>query len=223
MSKKLVQFTSQQDVQLIPSGITDKYLKRTSDNSGWELITGSLSQALSYGTTTDGYNIDLNLGSYLFSSDGYVTVNDVLDVSGEIRTGQGLVLTEQASRPDNGTSTTGVVWVRDDNKLIFTDQNNNDNVLDTSSGTSTIDFGVSWTDMGSISVTGQTGILTTSSINLYIYGSDSTADHSSDEHMLASTAFILIPTNIIAGTGFTINVLSSELVKGQFKIRWTWQ
>ena len=85
--------------------------------------SSTLAETLSLGNTTDGYNIDLNSGSAIFSSDGYVLINDNLDVTGDgsfsgdvsvagkltvtgIIDPTGLVLVEQATVP-GGTPITG--------------------------------------------------------------------------------------------------------------------
>jgi hypothetical protein len=46
----------------------------------------SLAEVLSIGNQTSGYNINLNNNSYLYSSDGYVRINDILDMATHIIT-----------------------------------------------------------------------------------------------------------------------------------------
>lgn len=106
----------------------------------------TLAEVLATGNTADGYNIDLNSGSTLISSDGTVTVNDDLDVFGDgyifgnfgisgkltvdgLIDPTGLVLVEQATVP-GGTPTSGssTIWIRNaDGYLIITDELGVDN------------------------------------------------------------------------------------------------
>ena len=110
--------------------------------------SSTLAETLSLGNTTDGYNIDLNSGSAIFSSDGYVLINDNLDVTGDgsfsgdvsvagkltvtgIIDPTGLVLVEQATVP-GGTPITGssTLWIRStDGYFILTDDLGVDNII----------------------------------------------------------------------------------------------
>lgn len=88
-------------------------------------------------------------------------------------------------------------------------------------GTSTLNFG--YTQNGdyqtSVVVTGQSGILSTSNICIYLMG-DTTVDHSPDEHLLAGLTFI--SETVVPGVGFTIQAFSSVGVMGLFTVRWFW-
>lgn len=71
-------------------------------------------------------------------------------------------------------------------------------------GTATIDFGTGvGADEATVTITGQTGITTSSLIQLWL-GPVATADHSLDEHALMAPFVSLGVSTIVAGTGFTI-------------------
>ena len=69
-----------------------------------------------------------------------------------------------------------------------------------------------------VSVTGQTDLLATDSIDAWIQATDSTADHNAIEHKLAPIK--LTVTNIQAGIGFDIVGMSEHRLTGDFKVRW---
>lgn len=73
-------------------------------------------------------------------------------------------------------------------------------------GTTTVTFGAfpGSTDT-SVAVTGQTGILSGSLVEAWIFPV-ATADHTADEHVIEPLA--IYAGNVIAGTGFTIWVLN---------------
>lgn len=71
-------------------------------------------------------------------------------------------------------------------------------------GTTTIDFGTFPGNYdASVIITGQAGILISSFIIVQI-SPIATADHSADEHLMVMETIKLIPTSIVAATGFTI-------------------
>ena len=89
-------------------------------------------------------------------------------------------------------------------------------------GTTTIDFGAApGTNVTTVNVTGQSGILSTSMVTLQIMGNDSTADHNAYEHGIVP--LVLRPTAVTAGVGFTIEASSEWRLTGTFKVRWAWQ
>lgn len=89
------------------------------------------------------------------------------------------------------------------------------------SGTSTIDFGATLNAIATLDITGQTGIQTTSDIQCWLQGTDSTADHNTYEHAIA--AIRVTAMSIIAGTGFTLVAVGiNTTFKGQWKVRWRW-
>lgn len=99
-------------------------------------------------------------------------------------------------------------------------------------GTSTLNFGsFPGVAKASVAVTGQTSILTSSSIEAWISLNTATSDHSTDEHQIEN--FKLTAGNIVAGTGFTIygeafspvgtNMVPANIVYGSWTINWRWQ
>lgn len=69
-------------------------------------------------------------------------------------------------------------------------------------GTATLDFGAfPGASDTSITITGQTGILSGSYVEAWIFPAD-TVDHTADEHMIETLK--VIAGNVVAGTGFTI-------------------
>ena len=95
-------------------------------------------------------------------------------------------------------------------------------------GQATLDFGTAGSktlDM-TVLVTGQAAILAGSKVEAYLMG-DTTADHSADEHIMASTMLRVVCSDIIAGTGFTIYAVCDDAIAkagltGQFTIQWVW-
>lgn len=72
----------------------------------------------------------------------------------------------------------------------------------------------------SVTVTGQAGITTTSHVEAWIQGNDSTADHNAYEHSMVPIT--VRPENIVNGTGFDIVATSDLRLTGQFKVHWVW-
>jgi len=91
-------------------------------------------------------------------------------------------------------------------------------------GSATLDFGSApGTNVATVAVTGQTGILTGSNIECWVQGNDSTASHNAYEHALAAQLFTVSPTSVVAGTGFTIQGSSLEhRLTGTWTVRWVW-
>lgn len=88
-------------------------------------------------------------------------------------------------------------------------------------GTATINFGSApGTNQVTTTVTGQTSIQATSYVEIFMMGSDSTADHNATEHQIVPMT--LRANNIVAGTGFDIIASSDFRLTGQFKVRWVW-
>ncbi|HNC90715.1 MAG TPA: hypothetical protein PL000_17430, partial [Anaerolineales bacterium] len=88
-------------------------------------------------------------------------------------------------------------------------------------GTAEIDFGSTPTDSGSVSITGQTGILTTSRPRAW-FVSRATTDNSAADHEQAAARCVVICSEPIADTGFTISVFCQGYVTGKFSIEWSW-
>lgn len=91
-------------------------------------------------------------------------------------------------------------------------------------GSATLDFGSApGNNVGLAVVTGQTGILSGSNIECWVQGNDSSTDHNAYEHALAGQLFSVTPTNVVAGTGFTIQGTSLSLrLTGTWTVRWVW-
>lgn len=75
-------------------------------------------------------------------------------------------------------------------------------------------------NIATVTVTGQSGLLITDAIDCWIQASDSTADHNAYEHKIAPIKLAI--TNVVAGVGFDIVGLSEHRLDGDFKVRWVW-
>jgi len=94
----------------------------------------------------------------------------------------------------------------------------------TVSGSAIIDFGpVPGKNITSVTVTGQTNILNTSNIYIFMM-SDSTVSnslgHNSEEHMFVPIK--LTAGNIVEGISFTIYAETEFRLTSTFKVRWLW-
>lgn len=101
-------------------------------------------------------------------------------------------------------------------------------------GTAVVDFGVfPGKSDASVAVTGQSGILSTSLVEAWLFGS--TSDHSEDEHRVESLR--CDAGSVVAGTGFTIYLSNTNQVTprkgdpdegkgtriyGQWRVAWAW-
>ena len=89
-------------------------------------------------------------------------------------------------------------------------------------GIAVLDFGAIPTQDGSVTITGQAGILETSNIQAFMVAR-STPDNDENAHKFAAIAFRFVVSDIVAGVGFKINAYNMiGLVKGTFKIDWRW-
>lgn len=87
-------------------------------------------------------------------------------------------------------------------------------------GLAVVNFGTSsGTNVTTVAVTGQTGILSTSKIIVNI-NPIATATHNAFEHMFVSIR--LSASDIIAGTGFTIYAITDLRLTGTFNVQWRW-
>ena len=92
----------------------------------------------------------------------------------------------------------------------------------TTFGEASVDFGAfPGSDEGSVTITGQSGIVATSVVDAWLVA-EATADHSADEHRIE--ALKVTAGNIVAGTGFTIWVRPLEPYRsyGLFRVGWSW-
>lgn len=93
----------------------------------------------------------------------------------------------------------------------------------TTTGTAVIAFGSTPSNDATVTVTGQTGILTTSFVEAWVQENVTSGDNLLQDHRQLAWSAKLSPQNIIAGTGFDIEVmLLIGLVTGTFKINWVW-
>jgi hypothetical protein len=90
-------------------------------------------------------------------------------------------------------------------------------------GTATISFGADpGSDVGSVVVTGQSGISSTSHVEAWIMG-DTTATNTADDHELAQVLVRLVTRNVVADTGFTIIAyVQGGQISGDLKVHWVW-
>jgi hypothetical protein len=89
-----------------------------------------------------------------------------------------------------------------------------------STGTATIDFGTG-SNLATVAVTGQTSILSTSSVWLELVA-DVSGSHTAQDAAYAALFISLTASSPSAGTGFTIYAACAEQMSGTFKVRWTW-
>lgn len=87
-------------------------------------------------------------------------------------------------------------------------------------GIATLNFGAApGTNLTTVTVTGQTNILSTSTVSIFIMA-DSTVSHNAIEHQLIP---IKLSSSIpINGTGFIITGISDWRLTGTFSVRWAW-
>lgn len=89
-------------------------------------------------------------------------------------------------------------------------------------GSATIDFGTApGGTEASVSVSGQTEILTTSHAEAF-FMREASADHTAEDHSYAAIFCALTCGEPTAATGFTIYARSTEALTGAFKVRWVW-
>ena len=90
-------------------------------------------------------------------------------------------------------------------------------------GTATISFGSApGANTTSVAVTGQSAILSTAKCDAYFMASDTTSDHTANDHLYAAALMTLVCGSVSAGTGFTINAVSVHKLTGTFTVRWVW-
>jgi len=90
------------------------------------------------------------------------------------------------------------------------------------SGTVTLDFGASPATETSVTVTGQTGILSTSQIEAFMMTRGAGATLANQQ--FASIAFRLICGEIVPGDSFTIRAYCTiGFAEGTFDVDWTWR
>lgn len=89
-------------------------------------------------------------------------------------------------------------------------------------GTATIDFGTfPGADETSVAVTGQTDITSTCFAEAF-FASDTSADHTEDDHRNAGLFCSLTCSTPTDGVGFIIYAKAVDQLHGRFTVRWVW-
>lgn len=93
-----------------------------------------------------------------------------------------------------------------------------------SQGSTTVDFGATpGTNHVTKAVTGQGTIIAGSHVEAFIQGNDSTADHNVYEHSTLLPQYVSFSmSDVVAGTGFTINAFTELRLTGLVAVRWVW-
>lgn len=90
-------------------------------------------------------------------------------------------------------------------------------------GSATLDFGSHpGSNEANVTISGQTSISITSSVEAFVMANDSTALHTANDHRYFNLFAKLTCGTPTAGTGFTIYATSLEKLSGTFNIRWVW-
>lgn len=88
-------------------------------------------------------------------------------------------------------------------------------------GTATIDFGTGG-QRAFVTVTGQTGLVTSGGHVEAFWMADTSADHSDYEHQMAAMVCALTCGNIVDNTSFDIVATSQIRMRGTFTVHWVW-
>jgi hypothetical protein len=89
-------------------------------------------------------------------------------------------------------------------------------------GTATIDFGAAPGSQEAIVAVADPGVSATSKVECFFMASDSTADHTMNDHRYAALLIACTAGDLSAGVGFTIFARSLDKTQGTFKVRWKW-
>lgn len=90
-------------------------------------------------------------------------------------------------------------------------------------GSANLNFGAApGTSQVSVAVTGQASLIASSSIQAYIQGNDITPDHTAYEHQFLGNYVKCLISDVIAGTGFTIQSMTELRLRGIVTVRWKW-
>ena len=94
----------------------------------------------------------------------------------------------------------------------------------TGQGNITFNFGSApGTNVVTSNVTGQTSIGSGSKVEMYIMGTDSTAEHNTVEHQMLPLGGVSIqPISVTAGTGFTGQIMTPLRMTGNITARYVW-
>ncbi len=89
-------------------------------------------------------------------------------------------------------------------------------------GEATLSFGSTPTNEATVTITGQTSILTTSKVQCWIMGA-TTSDNNESSHLFGGISINLVSSIPVASTGFTIYASTIVgYVTGDFKVKWSW-
>lgn len=88
-------------------------------------------------------------------------------------------------------------------------------------GSATLDFGATPSDLATVVVTGQTGILTGSSCEAW-FMSSTTGAHGPGEHEMLAAEAVPVCGSIVAATSFTITINTPTRWIGAFTVQWAW-
>lgn len=100
---------------------------------------------------------------------------------------------------------------------------NNVKVTTPTRGQATLDFGVyPGTNEATVTVTGQTDILTTSVVNVQVHHTDTSTSHTAADHEYFSTFAGITVSTPTASSGFTIKAKSLHKLTGTWTVRWSW-
>jgi len=90
-------------------------------------------------------------------------------------------------------------------------------------GTATLDFGSGMgSNEASVAVTGQTGILSTSTVTLTVKNDATSTSHTANDHSYFLALSSLNSGTPTAGTGFTIKSRSIHKLTGTWTVSWSW-
>jgi hypothetical protein len=94
----------------------------------------------------------------------------------------------------------------------------------TGQGNITFNFGAApGTNVVTTNVTGLTTISAGSKVELYLMGTDSTAEHNAVEHQMLPLGGISIqPISVTAGTGFQGQIMTPLRITGNITARYVW-
>lgn len=91
------------------------------------------------------------------------------------------------------------------------------------SGTAILDFGnLPGSNEASVAVTGQSRILASSKVIVYIKANSTSTDHTENDHKYAPIFIKLTSGAITPGVGFTIYGVSEHKITGDWEISYSW-